>query len=149
VVTPEVAAPAASAIPAPEALSEGHSLPPSEAARVSAPAEPASPPRSAVQASLVPASHVSATAQPEAALSIAAPPAEARGETPSLDPTTARARAQAAHRAGSRKHYVTEPVASPDPAPPIVVPARATAASKAPDELTPYDEPVPDLGKRE
>ena len=136
------------AVPASTALPEAPSAPPSEPA-VAAPLDPGGPPRSAVQAPLPPASHVSATAQPEALPSIDTLLAEARGETPSSDTTTARARAQAAHRAGSRKHFVTEPVASPDPAPPIVVPAHVTAASKVPDELTPYDEPVPDLGKRE
>jgi len=147
-VAPVMAGPAASAIPASTALSEAPIAPPTEPA-AAAPSDPGGPPRSALPASLASVSHVSPAAQPEAQPSIDALLAEARGDTSSPDPTTARARAQAAHRAGSRKHFVTEPVASPDPAPPIVVPAHVTAASKVPDELTPYDEPVPDLGKRE
>jgi serine/threonine-protein kinase len=84
---------------------------------------------------------------PSAPAPIVATP-EPHAAEPDSTPSRA-AHAQGVHRSGSRKHYVIEPVASPDPAPPIVVPAQVTAPAKSTDELTPYDPPVPDLGTRE
>jgi hypothetical protein len=96
--------------------------------------------------------------------SIAALLAEARGDAPSSEPTAATgARARATHHGWHKQHYTAEPIASPDPAPPIVVgPAAAPSAHSVvppttaqtpvpapPDAPTPYDEPVPDLGSRD
>jgi len=69
--------------------------------------------------------------------------------------TTKSARARGTHRwPHAGKHYVAEQTPSPDPAPPILVPAPASAASPAshPDrDPNPYDDnvvAVPDLGPR-
>jgi hypothetical protein len=141
--------------PAPESLS----VPQPE---VAAPVIPASePPSLAPEAKVSPrsvASTVAAAGASDAASqeSIAMLLAQARGELPPVDAlTTKSARARGTHRwPHAGKHYVAEQTPSPDPAPPILVPAPASAASPAshPDrDPNPYDDnvvAVPDLGPR-
>lgn len=148
-VAPAIPTSASPETPASGALSEAPSLAPlSDPAPIAAPAARQSAPHASV------ATHSDTTTDDTPAM-IEALLAEARGDTVSPDSTAARVgRAHGAHRSGSRKHYVIEPVPSPNPAPPIVVPASVAtpvSAAKSTDAPTPYDDngPVPDLGRRE
>jgi hypothetical protein len=114
------------------------------------------PPLSTFASPEVAAPEPAATTSPPSASSVTAPPEPDQAEAMASGPGAAKAQRTRAPRRPplaqrSSKRFVFEPVPSPNPAPPIMVPPveQAPVPAPAPPVMPPIEVEVPDLGSRE